>query len=152
MDHKIENFRINLDIYVNRVVPKNSNFIFTPISLKIFLMIEDGQNLSEIYNISKLDRESFDRAIIDLFRQGLIQKKVVEESYIGQDIIEQIKSYLATYVGPWGHLIFDDTLEVLGLSEERLPKLKLELLIDSIAKQIPSNKALEFKQSIKYLI
>jgi hypothetical protein len=133
------------------VVPKNSNFIFTPISLKILLMIEEGQNLSEIYNMSNLDRESFDRVIIDLFRQGLIQE-VVEESYIGQDKIEQIKSYLATYVGPWGHLIFDDTLEVLGLSKEKLPELKMELLINSIAKQIPPNKALEFKQSIKYLI
>ena len=148
MDNKIKGFRVNLDACMNKVVPENSNFIFTPISLKIFLMIEDRQNLFELYNMSNLDRESFFRAIIDLFRQGLIQE-VIDESYVGQEKIEEIKSYLVTYIGPWGHLVFEDTLEALGLSKERLPEVKMELLINAIASQIPSDKALEFKQSVR---
>jgi hypothetical protein len=152
MANKIEDSQIDLYVRVNRTIPDNSRFLFTPISYKIFMMIEDEQTLYKVYNKLKVDRESFDQAIISLSRQGLLHEVEVNDRFIGQDDIERIKSKLIAYIGPWGDLIFNDTLEILGLSQQRIPEVKMPLLINSIIDQIPSNKASKFKDSVKRLV
>ncbi|MEJ2640258.1 MAG: hypothetical protein P8010_11840 [Desulfosarcinaceae bacterium] len=152
MANTIEDSRIDLYVRVNRVIPDNSKFKFTPISFKIFMLIENEQSLHKVYKLSNVDRESFDQAIISLSKQGLIQEVEVNDRFIGQDDIEKIKSALNIYIGPWGELLFKDTLEILGFSQDRIPELKLPLLINSIVDQIPSNKAIQFKESIEYLV
>jgi hypothetical protein len=150
MADKKEDSQIDLYVRVTRVVPDDSTFIFTPISFEIYMTIKNEQNLYKGYKMSNLDRASFDQAIISLCRQGLLQEEEkIPEQYIDRDDIERIKSNLITFIGPWGHLVFNDTLEVLGLSKEKVPELKMPLLINSIIDQIPPTEALRFKESVK---
>jgi hypothetical protein len=152
MTNKIEETRIDLFVRVNRAIPEDSTFIFTPISFKIFMKIKDEQSLYKVYIRSDVDRALFDQAIISLSKQGLIQEVEDNDKYISQDVIENIKSNLITYIGPWGNFIFNDTLEIIGLPQEKIPEIKMPLLINSIVDQIPSNKVLKFKKSIKHLV
>jgi hypothetical protein len=116
------------------------------------MKIKDEQSLYKVYIRSDVDRALFDQAIISLSKQGLIQEVEDNDKYISQDVIENIKSNLITYIGPWGNFIFNDTLEIIGLPQEKIPEIKMPLLINSIVDQIPSNKVLKFKKSIKHLV
>ena len=48
--------------------------------------------------------------------------------------------------------MMDNAMTSLGFTKEKLPKLKVELLIEKIADEIPFDKALEFKENVKYML
>ena len=149
MAEKSTTNQTSLDVSVNRRIPENSKSIkFDSDSYRVFMLIEEGQNLYEIYKKSDLDNESFVQAVKKLYAQGLIYK-VTTEKYISHKKIESIKSLLAAYVGPVAQLIMDNAMTSLGFSKERLPKQKVELLIEKITDEIPFDKALEFKKNVR---
>jgi hypothetical protein len=152
MPEKSMTFQTSLDVSVNRAIPENSkNIKFDSDSYRVFMLIEDGQNLYEVYKKSDLNNESFVQAVKKLYAQGLIYK-VTPGKYISHKEIESIKSSLAAYVGPVAQLMMDNAMTSLGFTKEKLPKLKVELLIEKIADEIPFDKALEFKENVKYML
>jgi hypothetical protein len=152
MPEKSTTYQTSLDVSVSRAIPENSkNIKFDSNSYRVFMLIEDGQNLNDIYKKSDLDNESFVQAVKKLYAQGLIHK-VNPEKYISHKEIESIKSSLAAYVGPVAQLIIDNAITSLGVSKERFPKPKVALLIEKIADEIPFDKALEFKKNVRYML
>ena len=152
MPEESTTYQTSLYISVNRTIPENSKSIkFDSDSYSVFMLIEDGQNLYEIYKKSDLDNESFVKAVKKLYAQGLIYK-VTAGKYIIHEEIESIKSSLAAYVGPVAQLIMDNAMTSLGFTKEKLSKPKVELLIEKIADEIPFDKALEFKENVKYIL
>lgn len=152
MDEKRSNYQTNLDVLVNRIIPEHSKSIkFDSDSYRVFMLIEHGQNLNEVYKKSDLDNESFVQAVKKLYAQGLIYN-VTTERHMSHKEIEGIKYLLAEYVGPVAPLIMDKAITSLGFSKESLPKPKAELLIEKIADELPFDKALEFKDNVKYVM
>ncbi len=141
-----------LNVFVSRIIPENStNIFFDHNSLKIYMLIDEKKNLVDIYQKTNLDIDSFIQAIKRLFKQGLIER-VPGEQFISREKIDGIKASLANYVGPIAQVIVADAFASLGISNDRLPLSKVDLLIEKITVQIPFDKALEFKKSIEYVI
>lgn len=141
----------SLDIFVRRAIPEGeSNIRFDCNSLKIYMMIKEKENLLHIYKKTNLDKTSFVEAVKKLFRQGLIFRVSAEE-FVSAEKVNHIKSSLASYVGPVAQIIVDDAFAALGISNNRLPVLKVNQLIEKITDQIPFDTALEFKKSIEPL-
>jgi hypothetical protein len=112
------------------------------------MLLGEEENLLKVYEQSNINKQSFTKAIRKLLRQGLIFKASQNE-VVSAAKIEMIKSYLAVYVGPVAELIMADAFEALNSTEDRLPKIKLLPFIDKLAEQVPSEKALEFKNDLE---
>jgi hypothetical protein len=122
------------------------------LQLQVLLQAQQQRRAAQIATHLGLGFEDARKAIIGLWRLGLIEVRAPQRQPLGGEFMTEFIAALATVLGPVASLVAEDAASDLGSSLESLEASQLIAFKDAIETQVDSSRLAKFQALIDPLI
>lgn len=118
----------------------NQEFSFDSDMLALFMAIDGQKTIQDVYLEVQLNQPRFKKAFVKLIKLGLIDQAGIEEVYVGESFLNNMRLTLISLIGPLGEVLVPDVAENMGWETNRIPEASLADFVAAVAREIPGSK------------